>query len=161
MKTYLKITETVGKISEIDLHFDSTYSIGRAKDSDVGLNDRRVLRKHAHIRSDVEKFTLIDGVFENGKLKRSVNKVFINDEAVLEKILQSGDQITIGTSKLEFGLVNKLKSVIKENKLSPNLPPSFTEMPKNVQSDDKPSGNTQMFISANEIIGKKFKNFDR
>lgn len=139
------------------LHPDSTYMIGRATENDVVLNDRRVSRKHAHIRSDAENFTLVDGVFEDGQLKRSVNKVFVNEEAVQKKTLKSGDKITIGTSEIEFDLAKEPELPVTESKTFANLPPTFTEIPKNVQYDDKPLGNTQMFISANEIIEKSSK----
>lgn len=167
MNAILKITEANGNSWEITLSPNSTYSIGRAKDNDIVLNDRRVSRKHAHIRSDLTGFTLVDGVFENGELKRSVNKVFVNNNAVLEKNLEIGDEITIGTSNLEFQIATETQAqrtptpeIVAEERrteIPSEVHTGITEVPKHVQYDDKPLGNTQVFISANEIIEKSSK----
>jgi len=165
----LKITEANGKTRELNLTPGSTYSIGRAKDNSIVLNDRRVSRKHAHIQSNGKDFTIVDGVYDGAELKRSVNKVFVNNEPVLEKTLAIGDRITIGTSQLDFTVVAEnpvqraptIPDKVSQGKVSEN--PSeihsstITEVPKNVQYDDKPLGNTQFFISANEIIEKSSK----
>src|SRR6476620_7030527 len=74
----LKITEPNGNVWEAELAPGNAYTIGRAKESDIVLNDRRVSRKHARIISDESGFKLIDGYFENGTLVRSVNHVFVN-----------------------------------------------------------------------------------
>ena len=47
-------------------------------------------------------FKLIDGYFVDGEIQRSVNRVFVNGPPQLEKILEPGDLITIGESRLEF-----------------------------------------------------------
>ena len=76
--------------------------IGRAKDNDIVLNDRRASRKHAQIMGDAAGFRIIDGYIEGGILSRSVNHVFVNGEAIAEKNLERGDIITIGESRLEY-----------------------------------------------------------
>jgi pSer/pThr/pTyr-binding forkhead associated (FHA) protein len=78
------------------------FSIGRAKENDIVLNDRRVSRRHAHITSTGSIFNIVDGSIENGVLKRSVNHVFVNGAPMLEKPLEQGDVVLIGESKLEF-----------------------------------------------------------
>ena len=140
----LKITEVAGNIWEIDLKPKNTYTIGRAKDNDIILNDQRVSRHHAHIRADETHFTLIDGYFIAGELRRSVNKVFVNGATFLEKILEIGDQITIGGTNLEFRQTNPLPDVTE---ITPVVP-------EKINFDDQPLGHTQMLISASEIIGK-------
>ena len=71
--------------------------IGRAPDNQIVLDDPRASRHHAHIRSDEDgSFTLIDGVFVNGQIKRSANKVFVNGEQKFEHPLKDGDRVTIG-----------------------------------------------------------------
>lgn len=140
----LKITEVAGNIWEIDLKPKNTYTIGRAKDNDIILNDQRVSRHHAHIRADETHFTLIDGYFIAGELRRSVNKVFVNGAPFLEKILEIGDQITIGGTNLEFRQTNPLPDVTE---ITPVVP-------EKINFDDQPLGHTQMLISASEIIGK-------
>lgn len=140
----LKITEATGKTWEIILLPKTTYTIGRAKDNDIVLNDQRVSRHHAHIRTTESDFTLIDGYYVGGQLLRSVNKVFVNGAPFLEKALENDDQITIGGSKLEFHK--------PEN--SDDLSEPAPVVPEKVNFDDQPLGQTQLLISANEIIGK-------
>ena len=93
MTSKLKITDPAGNPWELQLEVGKTYTIGRSKDCDIVLNDRRVSRKHAHILGDAEGFHLIDGYYEDGLLKRSVNHVFVNGSPVLEKALAAGDVI--------------------------------------------------------------------
>ena len=164
MNAILRITEANGKTWVLNLAPDKDYMIGRAKENDIVLNDRRVSRKHAHLRSTATTFSIVDGYFVNGEIKRSVNKVYVNDEERLEKELVSGDEITIGTSVLKFELVAEVpKSSVSEAHQVNNLPSSstiasgITEVPKDLSYDDKPLGNTQFFISANEIIEKSAK----
>ena len=101
----LKIKESGGRSWEQTLQAHSVYSIGRAKDNNIVLNDRRVSRKHAHIAAEADRFVIVDGVYEDGELKRSVNKVFVNGNPVLEKPLDPGDVITIGTTQLRFEFI--------------------------------------------------------
>ncbi len=140
----LKITEVTGKTWEMGLTLPITYTIGRAKENHIVLNDQRVSRHHAHIRADEKGFILVDGYFAGAELKRSVNKVFVNGAPFLEKLLASGDQITIGGSRLEFQKAEKLAEATEIIPISD----------EKVNFDDQPLGHTQMLISATEIIGK-------
>ena len=102
MSVNLKILEPNGRAWELELFPDRVYTIGRAKDNDIVLNDRRVSRKHAHISGDATGFKIIDGYYENGALTRSVNHVFVGGAAISEKSLIRGDVIIIGESRLEY-----------------------------------------------------------
>lgn len=167
MTAILKITEVTGKTWEVNLLPGSSYSIGRAKDNDVVLDDRRVSRRHALIDSEAENFKIIDGHFSGGEIQRSVNHIFVNEQQQLEKILESGDQITIGEAKLEFRRVSapkKAEVLPIENKASETIaatvanaatPVAATEIPAGINYDDKPLGHTQLLISASEIIGNR------
>jgi adenylate cyclase len=149
----LKITEATGKTWEVLLLPKTIYTIGRAKDNDIILNDQRVSRHHAHIHSDETDFTLVDGYFVGGELHRSVNKVFVNGAPFLEKVLANGDQIFIGGSRLEFEIIETRNEISNETE---NI--SATEVvPEKVNFEDQPLGHTQMLISASEIIGKHSK----
>ena len=151
MSAILKITEASGKSWEINLIPAASYSIGRAKENDIVLNDRRVSRRHAQIVADGANFKLIDGYFVNGELTRSINRVFVNGQPALEKTLEQGDEIIIGESKFEF---RKLGETLSKQSLGktefPDVEPS-----KALNYDDQPLGHTQMLISANEIIGTR------
>ena len=159
MNAILKINDASGKVWELNLLSGETYSIGRAKDNDVILNDRRVSRRHAHLVAEPENFTLVDGFYENGELKRSVNRVFVNGAPMFEKKLESGDQIIIGESKLSFETIQTPppKIQVTQTKIPMSESPAgATEVvPTGVNYDDKPLGQTQLLISANEIIGNR------
>jgi adenylate cyclase len=154
----IKIIEPNGRELRIDLEPGRVYSIGRAKENDIVLNDRRASRKHARITADPHGFRIIDGCLENGVLIRSVNHVFVNGAPVLEKNLVTGDVIVIGESRLEYS------GEISQH-APPSLPPTIpsgqqiaravVEEAKIVDYDDKPLGHTQVEISANEIIGRQ------
>ncbi len=167
MSILLKITEANGNTWELNLRHDKTYMIGRAKDNDIVLNDRRVSRKHAHIRCSLSNHTIIDGFVEDGKIHRSVNKVYVNGMPVFEHNLEPGDEITIGTSVLK---VEKKEDKVPREAPADAVPEPLpqaagaaasvekaVEAPKGVNYDDQPLGNTQVFLSANEIIEKTAK----
>lgn len=165
MSNKLKITDPVGAPWELNLEPGKTYVIGRAKDCDVVLNDRRVSRKHAHIVGESGVFRIIDGYYEDGMLKRSVNHVFANGSPVLEKVLAAGDMVVIGESQLAY-FETQPQPFIPEHHVSyapaqqaavASAPQAETvaDVPKGIDYDDKPLGQTQLQISANEIIGKQ------
>ena len=160
MSGLLKIIEPTGREWEFELAPGNTYSIGRAKENDIVLNDRRVSRKHAQIGGGEGRLTLIDGYYENGQLVRSVNHVFVNGSPVLEKLLVANDVIVIGESRLEYSTKRTAITVEPLSKPIPTFTQSTTTTvmeaaPPNVDYDDKPLGHTQVEISANEIIGRK------
>ena len=93
MNAVLTITEPAGSSWHATLIPDRSITIGRAKENDVVLNDRRVSRKHAFIFTTGTEFKLVDGFIENGQLFRSVNHVFVNGAPVLEAELKNGDVI--------------------------------------------------------------------
>lgn len=159
MAATLQITEPNGNIWEKVLPSSAgIHTIGRSKDNDVVLNDRRVSRKHAHIKSDGENFTIIDGYLEAGQLVRSVNHLFVNGVTSLEWRLNSGDLIVIGESRLLFKDDPLNKKSVAVNFLSSQISRSFSRddigvAPGIVSYDDTPLGHTQLQLSANEIIG--------
>jgi adenylate cyclase len=144
VKSILKITEATGDSWDFELAKNALYSIGRAKENDIVLNDRRVSRHHAQVSAENGNFKVIDGYFAEGELKRSVNRVFVNGIPYLDKILEQGDMITIGESRLVFQIVaDQPQPAIDQAKI-----------PTGVNFDDQPLGHTQLLISANEIISK-------
>jgi len=153
----IKITEPNGRVLDVDLEEDRLYSVGRAKENDIVLNDRRASRKHAQLSSDGTGVSIIDGYVEDGELIRSVNHVFVNGSPVFEKHLTSGDVIVIGESRLEYyeeiptdqPEPAELEATMIDQSTGP-----IVEDPETVDYDDKPLGHTQVEISANEIIGR-------
>lgn len=166
MTAKLRITEPGGAPREFSLDVGKNYTIGRSNENNIVLNDRRVSRKHAHVTADGEHFRIVDGYYEDGALKRSVNHVFVNGSPVLEKQLDQGDNVVIGESQLLF-LDSLPQPFIPEHHVSyapaqakaasavARTAPTAAESPIGVDYDDKPLGQTQLRISANEIIGRQ------
>ena len=166
MTAKLRITEPGGAPREFSLEVGKNYTIGRSNENNIVLNDRRVSRKHAHVTADGERFRLVDGYYEGGALKRSVNHVFVNGSPVLEKQLEQGDNVVIGETQLLF-LDSLPKPFIPEHHVSyapapaqaavavAHTAPTVADSPIGVDYDDKPLGQTQLRISANEIIGRQ------
>ena len=142
---------------------DAVYSIGRAKDNDVVLDDHRVSRRHAQITARAGVFKIVDGYFKNGEIQQSVNRVFVNGTAHLEKILEPGDTITIGRTTLEFRRAGTPKTAEiskSENRNSKIfsatlLPKTADETPSSISYNDTPLGHTQLLIPADKIIGNR------
>ena len=155
MIAILKIKEVDGGVWEVNLLSDSTYTIGRGKENDIVLRDRRVSRRHAQISTIGGQPVIIDGYVENGELKRSINRVFVNGQPQYEKILDQGDVITIGETSLEFRNT-QVENLISTPHISGITAKDVTgEHINTVNYDDKPLGHTQLLtISASEIIGK-------
>lgn len=138
----------------------TTYSIGRARENDIVLDDRRVSRKHAFVFGDGKVFKVIDGHLENGQLIRSVNHVFVNGTMQVQCPLAPGDLITIGESKLQFLPAIPDPVAIPANDPVPQMAVvsernADVETPQTINYDDAPLGHTQMQISVNEIIGRQ------
>ena len=159
MTRTIKITEPNGRVWDFTLETGRTYTVGRAKDNDIVLNDRRASRKHARISDDARGVRIVDGFIENGVLTRSVNHVFVNGAPTLEKDLASGDVIVIGESRLEYLEEQTPFDSISLSHLPDTIPteatPAAADEAKVVDFDDKPLGHTQVEISANEIIGRQ------
>ncbi len=160
----LKIIEAGGKSWEIELFPDQIYGVGRAKDNAVVLNDKRVSRRHAQVISDAGNYKIVDGFAANGEIVRSANSIFVNGKPTLEKILETGDRIVIGESKLEFYKAVKVKASESREFVNRNVENRNVENREGgnelfanssrVSYDDKPLGHTQLLLlSANEIIG--------
>lgn len=139
----LTITEPTGRGWNLDVAAGQVLTIGRAKENDIVLNDRRVSRKHAFLRSTENGFEIVDGYIENGELTRSVNHVFVNAAVVTERELSSGDIITIGETTLRVDLS------------APVEPDAVADRPQTVKFDDAPMGHTQVQISVNELLGRR------
>lgn len=154
MDAKLKITEPTGRTWEAPLVHGSTYSIGRARENDIVLDDRRVSRKHAFVFGDGKVFKVIDGHMENGQLIRSVNHVFVNGNIQIQCPLGEGDVITIGESSLKFASVNPQADVVAGGS-AVSIEQQQAEKAQTVNYDDAPLGHTQVQISVNDIIGRR------
>jgi hypothetical protein len=72
---------------------DSTV-IGRSRRCDVVLADPNTSRQHAEVRRQADVYTLVD--------LESTNGVFVNGRPVRTAVLQQGDVIELGATRLRF-----------------------------------------------------------
>src|ERR1700736_32873 len=84
----LNIIDASGRQWNYTLKAKETCTIGRAPDHCVVLDDPRASRHHAHINGLDETFTIVDGAIVGGQIRRSANKVFINNEPRLDHVLR-------------------------------------------------------------------------
>ncbi len=130
----LKITDASGRQSQYQLAAKTTCMIGRAPDNQIVLDDPRASRHHAHIRAaDDGSFVIVDGVYVNGQINRSANKVYVNGEQKFEHPLKNGDRVTIGASTIKFEQPKE-------------------ERTADLSYDDKPLGHTQLLMSAKDVL---------
>jgi adenylate cyclase len=158
----LKITEPNGHVWEFELIPGRMFTIGRAKDSDIVLNDRRASRKHAHIVGEAAGYKIVDGCYENGVIKPSVNHIFIGGRPFNDKLLNRGDVVVIGESRLEYSETPaavvpgaRPRTAVGTVPTIEQNAPTVIEKRTDVAYDESPLGHTQMHLSANDIIGSR------
>ncbi|MEO7659534.1 MAG: adenylate/guanylate cyclase domain-containing protein [Pyrinomonadaceae bacterium] len=156
MKAIIIVTEPTGRTWQTALDPSRSFTVGRANENDIVLNDRRVSRKHAFVSPEGAGFRIVDGYVEGGKLFRSINHVFVNGALTHEQVLKDTDVILVGESRLEFKLVAESISTPAQPFLAaPNTVDLVEEKPRTVTFDDSPLGHTQVQISVNDLIGQK------
>ncbi|MFT5500696.1 MAG: chromosome segregation ATPase [Woeseiaceae bacterium] len=87
----------IGKSDGRDLRFPlfkDRLTIGRTANNDIQLNVRYISRRHAVIVTDNGRTRLVDWGSKNG--------VYVNQERVAERFLNSGDVVIIGTTKFRY-----------------------------------------------------------
>ena len=139
---FLKVTDASGRQAQQQLNARTTYTIGRAPDNHIVLDDPRASRHHAHIKpNDDGSFMIMDGIIVNGQIKRSANKVYVNGEQKFEHQLRDGDRVTIGASTLKFEQAKE-------------------ERTADLSYDDKPLGHTQLLMSAKDVLNTVLRQSD-
>ena len=73
---------------------EEPLSIGRMPECDVALSDPNVSRRHAEVRRQGTGFVVVD--------LGSTNGTRVNGANVKERLLNNGDEITVGATKLRF-----------------------------------------------------------
>ena len=73
---------------------ESVISIGRHPDSNLVLADPNVSRNHAEIRPDGDRFIIVDLGSTNGSR--------VNGVRVDKQVLQDGDELTFGNTRMHF-----------------------------------------------------------
>ncbi len=73
---------------------ETALVVGRMPECDVPLSDPNVSRRHAEVRRQGTGFVVVD--------LGSTNGTRVNGAQVKERLLNNGDEITVGASKLRF-----------------------------------------------------------
>lgn len=92
-------------------------SIGREEDNHLRLNDDRVSRCHAKVQEDSGRIILMD--------IGSTNGTRVNGLPVQMRVLQIGDQISVGRTVLVFGSPEEIADRLRERndqESNPDLP---------------------------------------
>ncbi len=71
-----------------------TYTLGRHRNNDIVINDPKVSSFHARIDRTAEGFVVVD--------LKSRNGIFLNGKRVETGVLQTGDEVRLGTAKLVY-----------------------------------------------------------
>ena len=71
-----------------------TYTVGRHRNNDIVVSDPKVSSFHARFDRTMEGFVLVD--------LRSRNGSFVNGKRVEAVVLQNGDEVRLGTARLQY-----------------------------------------------------------
>lgn len=74
--------------------FKNKLTIGRTAHNDIQLKQQFISRRHAVVVCDNDSTRIVDWGSKNG--------IYVNGVRVSEKILKSGDQLTVGTAEFRF-----------------------------------------------------------
>ena len=74
--------------------FKNKLTIGRTAHNDIQLKQQFISRRHAVVICDKEHTRIVDWGSKNG--------ISVNGVRVSEKVLKSGDQLTVGTAEFRF-----------------------------------------------------------
>ncbi len=88
------VTEGADRGHRFELDSTRTDTIGREDGNTIVLHDTEVSRKHAQITWENGRFVLTD--------LNSSNGTYVNGRKVLKMVLSGGDQLRIGSSRLQF-----------------------------------------------------------
>jgi pSer/pThr/pTyr-binding forkhead associated (FHA) protein/tetratricopeptide (TPR) repeat protein len=103
------LPDGAANVTELEIDKDEV-SIGRGKDCDIVLDDKKASRKHAIIRREGVSFSIKD--------LDSANGVFVNGAKVLEQQLSGDDILKIGNIEFRF-LVLSTDYVKNQDKFIP------------------------------------------
>jgi len=91
---FLEVREGKRRGEKIPLIPGSTVKIGRSKECDIQLSDKKVSREHAKLVCELSKMTLQDLASSGG--------TFVNREEIVSQTIKPGDQIKIGDNILSL-----------------------------------------------------------
>jgi pSer/pThr/pTyr-binding forkhead associated (FHA) protein/tetratricopeptide (TPR) repeat protein len=124
VRAVLVFNEGKENTSEFEIQSDEV-SIGRGKDCDVVLEDKKASKKNSIITRQGAKFRIKDLASSNG--------TFVNGEKIEEAELSGDDLIKIGNTEFRLRLLsnefNEKKAEFLEVPQEPEFPPAVEEFP--------------------------------
>ena len=122
-------------------------TIGREDDNTIRLNDERVSRFHAKIQEDGERVILTD--------LESTNGTRVNGHPVQIRVLQIGDQLSIGRCLLVYGSREQIVRKSRERQIrhSEGTPPGdHTVANARELADARPAAQSDGFVVREELF---------
>jgi len=89
-----KIAITEGPDQGREYTIDQAVILGRLDSSDIPIHDRKASREHAKVYRQGQRYAIVD--------LNSSNGTFVNGSRITKVLLESGDEIRIGTVALRF-----------------------------------------------------------
>ncbi len=83
-----------GDLASSEFELEENTSIGRSPSNDIVLKEPKISRQHAAINLIDENYVIVD--------LKSSNGIFVNGRKVEEVLLEDGDEILIGNTKMIF-----------------------------------------------------------
>jgi len=119
-------------------------ALGRDSKNAIRLMDHEVSRRHAEVRCLGDTFRLVD--------LKSANGTYLNDEAVTDVVLRSGDQVRLGQSILAFqaGTSDEVRDLTDRVEMLAR--PGFGERSAILRS--VPAGEGSRILEAPEAVGE-------
>ena len=153
MQATLQLVKGKPKGKQVDVP-EGTLTVGRAEDRDLIIASTRVSRQHCDIVNEAGALTVRDNDSGNGTL--------VNGQKVSEKMLEAGDEVTIGP--LTF--VVEIDGVKEKPQAAPAQPaasqgqaqPETQQKPKPKAKPAQPKGrpsNDDILASLEQMSGKK------
>ncbi len=100
-----------GPASGAEVEIDEVpYSLGRRKDCDLVLLDRRISSQHAEVRREGGEWILVD--LDSG------NGTFVGKRRIKRHVLLEGQEITVGDTKIKFTGLPEVATKIAERPLA-------------------------------------------
>ena len=103
---------------------DRPIVVGRAKSSNLVLDNASISRQHAVVRATPDgRWQIID--------RGAANGVKVNGEAVKEAILRANDEIVLGEYRIRYFEDSAARNMVTYG--TPQLPPNFAKVMRRVR----------------------------
>lgn len=137
-----KIVAVEGKLKGRSWSVVGPLIIGRSPEASIRVPDGKASREHSKVYVQGGDYYIVD--------LNSVNGTYVNDTRVTKKLLRSGDEIRIGTTRLRFDIPAPEPEATPEKVRRPKEP-AYREV---IDLTKKPEAAPAGAIRADEIVIK-------